>query len=218
VPVCVVILVRAALCPATIKVRSRIASPDNVPQGATVASLKMSPLPHLLHPEHQLMILVGQAQRPPWRHNRRQLCENGTQHCHGARAKSRISEDSIRHAKSASLLASTRNALLLALSLGACSTTEVLPVGPDTYRVNAAAPHGLGGYATAGADALKKANEYCQSQGRQIMMVTDQNASSLGIGAAAVTFRCLAPGEPGLQRPNYRPAPNVVIENRVTRD
>ena len=37
---------------ATIKVRTRIASPRNVPQSATVASLKMSPLPHAA-PEDQ---------------------------------------------------------------------------------------------------------------------------------------------------------------------
>jgi hypothetical protein len=33
-------------CRETIKLRTRIASPGNVPQGATVASLKMFPLPH----------------------------------------------------------------------------------------------------------------------------------------------------------------------------
>jgi hypothetical protein len=50
-------------------------------------------------------------------------------------------------------------ARLVWLRLGACCTTEVLPVGPDTYRVGGIASNSLGGYATAEAEALKRANE-----------------------------------------------------------
>jgi hypothetical protein len=106
--------------------------------------------------------------------------------------------------------------LVLCAVLAGCSTTEVLPVGPDTYRVSGTAINSFGGYTTAETEALTKANEYCQSQGRQLLMLNHQDsAPTLGSGAAGVTFRCLAPGDPELRRPNYRPGPNVVIENRT---
>lgn len=100
------------------------------------------------------------------------------------------------------------------MSLGGCGTTEVLPIGPDTYRVRGMVDAGLAEFGSGEAEALKKANAYCQSQGRQIQMLATQNASSIAVDGAAVTFRCLKPGEPDLRRLKYRPIPDVVIENR----
>jgi hypothetical protein len=105
--------------------------------------------------------------------------------------------------------------LVLCAALAGCGTTDVLPVGPDTYRVSGTAINSFGGYTTAEAEALNKVNEYCQSQGRQLLMLNHQDsAPTLGSGAAGVTFRRLAPDDPELKRPNYKPGPNDVIENR----
>lgn len=44
-------------------------------------------------------------------------------------------------------------------------------------------------------------------------MLATQNASSIAVGGAAVTFRCIKPGDADLRRLNYRPIPDIVIEN-----
>ena len=95
------------------------------------------------------------------------------------------------------------------LSIGACSSTGVLPIGPDTYRITGSAINSFGGQVTAEAEALKTANEYCQNQGRQMLLIADQRGEpTLGSGGFSMNFRCLAPGE----RPNYRPTPNIAIQ------
>jgi hypothetical protein len=82
------------------------------------------------------------------------------------------------------------------LSLGACSSTGVLPIGPDTYRITGSAMDSFGGQVTAEKEALKTANEYCQSQGRQLLMIADQRGEpTIGSGEFSMNFRCLAPGE-----------------------
>jgi hypothetical protein len=96
------------------------------------------------------------------------------------------------------------------LSLGACSSTGVLPIGPDTYRITESAINSFGGQVTAEAGALKTANEYCESQGRQMLLIADQRGEpTLGSGGFSMNFRCLAPGDQELRRPNYRPTPNI---------
>jgi hypothetical protein len=103
--------------------------------------------------------------------------------------------------------------LVSCLSLGACSSTGVLPIGPDTYRITGSAINSFGGQVTAEAEALKTANEYCQSQGRQLLLIADQRGEpTLGSGGFSMNFRCLAPGEQELRRPNYRPTPNIAIQ------
>ncbi len=75
-------------------------------------------------------------------------------------------------------------------------------VGPDTYQVSTRVP--LTGAAGAQSDALKTANEYCTSLGRQILLqhsASGECALHGGCGNATVTFYCLKPGDPALHRP-----------------
>jgi hypothetical protein len=64
--------------------------------------------------------------------------------------------------------------------------------------------------------ALTEANEYCTSQGKEIFVTnTRSGESTYGPGGTMeVMFRCLAMNDPELQRPNLRPLPNTVIEDR----
>jgi hypothetical protein len=92
--------------------------------------------------------------------------------------------------------------------------TGVLPVGPDTYTLTQNAITSFGGTVTAQQQALTIANEYCQQQGRQFLLSSAQPSATLGSGTYSIIFRCYTAGDPDLRRPNYRPSPNIVIENR----
>lgn len=94
-----------------------------------------------------------------------------------------------------------KRVLILAMLLGGCayttSTTEVAPMGLDTYSVGATAGHYVGGSAEARSLALQKANGYCQQQGRQMKAVAVEPADT----RTNVTFQCLAAGDARLQAP-----------------
>lgn len=111
----------------------------------------------------------------------------------------------------------TLSILFVAAFLGACAQSSgVLKMGPDTYTVSSAAAPARGGYSEARKIALAEANQYCSSQGKEIL-VTNVNTATInafGAGSADITFRCLSKGDPELARPEYRQAPDTVIEDR----
>ena len=101
-----------------------------------------------------------------------------------------------------------------------------MAIGPDTYRIQAAA-HGTltGGSMTAQKAALEEANSYCAQQGRQFVVIgfydnyrDDGSALALLLNTSGdsyqVDFRCLSPGDPGLLRPTPIPASNIVIQDQ----
>ncbi len=87
--------------------------------------------------------------------------------------------------------------LLLSGCAYTTSTTEVAPMGLDTYSVGATAGHYVGGSAEARSLALQKANGYCQRQNLQTKVVAIEPAGE----RANVTFQCLAVGDVRLQQP-----------------
>lgn len=89
-------------------------------------------------------------------------------------------------------------------------------MGPDTYTISVHAAPARGGEAGARNLALTEANERCSTEGREIMVtnIASGRSSHLPGGTVDVTFRCLAKGDPDLQRPVYRAAPAAVIEDR----
>jgi hypothetical protein len=94
-----------------------------------------------------------------------------------------------------------KQAIFAALLLGGCayttSTTDIAPMGLDTYSVGATAGHYVGGSAEARSLALQKANGYCQRQSLQTKVVAIEPAGE----RANVTFMCLAANDPRLQAP-----------------
>lgn len=99
-------------------------------------------------------------------------------------------------------------ATAIVLLSGCVNSSGVLPVGPDTYSisVHAAPVRGLAGARKA---ALTEANQYCQSQGKSILVKNMDNStfSSLPGDDVSIIFQCLSAGDNGLQRPIYgRPA------------
>ena len=106
---------------------------------------------------------------------------------------------------------------LVCTLLTACaSTSGVQKMGPDTYSTSASASPARGGTSGARGMALTEANEYCTQMSKDIFVtnITSETTNIHGAGSAAVTFRCLAKGDPELQRPEYRQVPDTVIEDR----
>jgi|YNPBryunderm2012_1023409.scaffolds.fasta_scaffold20020_1 hypothetical protein len=102
-------------------------------------------------------------------------------------------------------------------ALTACvGSTEIVPVGPDTYTVSASAASERGGAAGARIRAIKEAGRYCTSIGRELLVtnITTRTIGLFGDGSSDIIFRCLPPGDPDLRCPDLRALPNVVIENR----
>ena len=91
--------------------------------------------------------------------------------------------------------------LILGLLLGGCayttSSTEVAPMGGNTYSVGATAGQYVGGSAEARSIALRKANAYCEARDRQSKVLAVEPA---GI-RTNVTFQCLAPDDPRMATP-----------------
>lgn len=99
-------------------------------------------------------------------------------------------------------------------------STGILPAGPDTYTVTETYAPIRGGSTTAQQVALTEANQFCEERGLKFlpMNMTEgsipMQAALYGPTKYTVTFRCLRPGDPELQRPNFQQTPNIVIEQR----
>ena len=104
----------------------------------------------------------------------------------------------------------------LLLFTACAQSSGVLKMGPDTYSVSAAAAPARGGYSEARKLALTEANQYCDQQGKEILVINVGTGTTNihGAGSADITFRCLSKGDPELQRPEYRKSPDTVIEDR----
>ncbi|MGH9428860.1 MAG: hypothetical protein ACRD2L_21450 [Terriglobia bacterium] len=107
------------------------------------------------------------------------------------------------------------------LLLVACAQSSgILKLGPDTYTVSVHAAPARGGEPGARGLALTEAQSHCQSQDREILVTNLSSGRSTHLpgGTVEVTFRCLAKGDPELQRPTFRKAPDITIEDRRDRN
>jgi hypothetical protein len=111
----------------------------------------------------------------------------------------------------------------LSIFLSACAgtgTAGISKIGPDTYTISTYANPMNGGGGGAKKRALDEANSQCQSEQKEILVTNisiqrDENRGVVtGRDEADITFRCLAKGDPSLQRPTLRNDPTVVIEDR----
>jgi hypothetical protein len=105
------------------------------------------------------------------------------------------------------------------VTLTACAaSTGILPAGPDTYTVTERLAPIRGGGTEAQRVAMTEANAFCEKQGRRFLPLSMNDAGSLtnpyGPTGYTVTFRCLAPGDPELARPQFERTPNMIIEQR----
>jgi hypothetical protein len=99
------------------------------------------------------------------------------------------------------------------LTLAGCTDTGPIKVGPDTHTISTRVP--FGGPASAKGQALTEANAFCESKTREILLDHEQSSECAlhgGCGEAEITFYCLKPDDPQLQRPKFRAEANQRIE------
>lgn len=97
---------------------------------------------------------------------------------------------------------------------GCAVSSGVVPLGPDTFSIEVNLPPSLGASADARRIALTNASQYCNSLGRQMVVISTNSTRTREASGLSVNFRCLQDGDPDLRRPNIQPAPNAVIEVR----
>ena len=87
-----------------------------------------------------------------------------------------------------------------AVGISACSTppsSDVLKLGPDTYRISTNVPPVRGGSVEAKRIALTQANEICANSGKETFVIDFKTSKN----NAEVNFRCADRGLPKLQQP-----------------
>ncbi len=99
--------------------------------------------------------------------------------------------------------------------LGGCVTTsDIVPMGKDSYMVSGAGTGGLS-YGKTMPAALKAANAYCTKQGKFMVPRHTETQGRFNGEAADLLFSCVAADDPEYTRPNMRKDNGVsTIENR----
>ena len=106
-------------------------------------------------------------------------------------------------------------ALVLSVTLAGCvSSTEIVPVGPDSFMIGATTRGGAF-MGEAPIVAAKAANQHCATLGRHMVIRrTDSTVEGLNnIGTNTLVFSCVTETDPEYQRPNLRKDPNVLVES-----
>jgi hypothetical protein len=103
------------------------------------------------------------------------------------------------------------------LTLAGCgvSTSEVVPVGRDSFMLTSTARGGL--YAgQERTESAKAANQYCDALSKHMVIrrIDTNGIAGLGPVTSNLVFSCVTSDDPEYQRPNLRRDPNVVVEDR----
>jgi hypothetical protein len=81
---------------------------------------------------------------------------------------------------------------LVAIVSGCAMSSGVLKTGPDTYTIAVHAAPVRGGIAGAKKIAYTKANAQCESEGKQILTVSEETGHDFpAAGRDELTFRCI---------------------------
>lgn len=93
-----------------------------------------------------------------------------------------------------------RKAVMLSFALlvtGCQSVSEVVPAGNGTYLVGSEVRGGFSSWTEVRALTLRRANEYCSSQGKEMVQVDSKTRGARGWTPqeAELTFKCVEPGK-----------------------
>lgn len=101
-----------------------------------------------------------------------------------------------------------------ALALSGCvMTTDVVPVGPDSYMISTATGGGALVRGQGPIASAKAANQYCDSHGLHMIIRRTDNATDINGTTNALVFSCVTANDFEYRRPNLRRDPNVVVED-----
>jgi hypothetical protein len=83
---------------------------------------------------------------------------------------------------------------IVLLLTGCASVSEVMPAGQDTYMVGANVHGGFSSDAEVTGMSLKRANEFCVGQEKQMQLVSSSNSGTQGWTPqnSQVVFKCVA--------------------------
>jgi hypothetical protein len=107
--------------------------------------------------------------------------------------------------------------MLLLSALAGCATisSDVVPIGRDTYQMSMTGV-GFATQANTNIKALKAANAYCEKMNRR--MVFQHNSESGVYGWSPrqdnLVFMCLNTDDPEYARTKVQPNPDVVIQQK----
>ena len=86
-------------------------------------------------------------------------------------------------------------AVIATSALSACSTSSgVIKLSPDTYKVAATATLSGGGAAAANKAAYSDAQATCDAQGKELRVVNEQSDSQMTGASLNLTFSCVEKG------------------------
>ncbi len=106
---------------------------------------------------------------------------------------------------------------LIALVMMGCGTSrygkgsslcdsDIVKVGPDTYRADGSC---------GGNEEARDAGVFCDRMGKEVLVTNMRGYGDSGKNQTI--FRCLTKGDSGYRRPDYQPAPNVIIQDQRQR-
>jgi hypothetical protein len=106
--------------------------------------------------------------------------------------------------------------IVMCLPLTACmSTSEVVPVGKDTYMLMARGSGLLTSSAEVPIEAMKAANVHCASLGRRMIIRRTETQGTPGVTdmSSSLVFSCVTEDDPEYKRPDLQKDPNVIIQD-----
>jgi len=99
---------------------------------------------------------------------------------------------------------------------GCAANSGVVSIGKDTFMVSRQASTGFSGSGNLKAEAFQEANQYCNSRGKSMQVVSTYEASPpylLGnFPKAEIQFMCLDYNDIELKRPKLKKEADTLIE------
>ncbi len=101
----------------------------------------------------------------------------------------------------------------LAVALAGCATVgEVTSIGKDSYMVGVEVRGGQN-WTVVKAHAIKRANEFCAGQGKNMVLTHSETSGARGWTpqGAEIEFQCLAENDPAYGRLHAQKEADIVI-------
>lgn len=107
----------------------------------------------------------------------------------------------------------------MVIVLIACAShSGVIPLGKDTFMITKQQATGFPGLGNMKAEIIGEGSLYCASKGKEFQIVSTNETQPPYIFGnfprSEITFMCLSPNDPELQRPKLQKTPDSVVEIR----
>ena len=104
---------------------------------------------------------------------------------------------------------------LSVLFVGCSTTSNIVPIGKDTFLISKEQTTGFQGLGTMKADIIGEANKYCSSQGKVMEIVSTSDSQPPFIlgnyPRSEINFMCLSTNDSEHVRPRLTKSPDKTI-------